>query len=158
MKNKDEAPSKTGEYAWRSMRYLAVAMAGYLFGTAVGGQATSRPPRVMLAVLGAAALVWVFRAGRKSVLHAASDAAAAAIADARAQAQAQATNVVQLGHGSSAFGGPAASTSAGRVPDDALKRPYAGYELVWDDNAQAYVFHDESTGAQWPLLSGGDSA
>lgn len=88
-----------GEFMWRGVRYLCVCLAGYLFGLAAGRVSQSAGPAwPLVCIVGALALVWVFRSGKKSNSHAASDAVAAAISSARATATASTTVQVAQGH------------------------------------------------------------
>lgn len=101
MKNKAAGPpgGMRGALVWRAVRYGAVAGAGYLFGLAAGSVSVDTPSLIGVGIIGAIALLWVFRAGVKSQQHAAADAAAAAIATATAAAEARATQQVTVAGG-----------------------------------------------------------
>ena len=86
-----------GEFVWRSVRYAAAVAAGYACGLTVGSAAKG-PAFWVVAAVGLLGIFWVFRTGKKSVQHAASDAVASARASAAATASSVSSNHVQIGH------------------------------------------------------------
>lgn len=94
----DQSKVPAGEFVWRSVRYACAVGAGYFCGLSVGSAAKG-PAFWLVAGLGLVGILWVFRSGKKSVLHAASDAVADARATATAAASAVSTTTVQVGNG-----------------------------------------------------------
>lgn len=94
--NTTDSPT-SGEFVWRSVRYAACVGAGYFCGLSIGSAAKG-PAFWLVAGLGLVGILWVFRSGKKSVLHAASDAVATARATASAAASAVSTTNVQVGN------------------------------------------------------------
>jgi hypothetical protein len=88
----------SGEFVWRSVRYACAVGAGYFCGLSIGSAAKG-PGFWLIAILGLLGILWVFRTGKKSVQHAASDAVATARASATAAASAVSSTTVQVGNG-----------------------------------------------------------
>ena len=97
MNKENPLEGKSGEFIWRSVRYACAVAAGYACGLTVGSAAKG-PAFWVVAAVGLLGIFWVFRTGKKSVQHAASDAVASARASAAATASSVSSNHVQIGH------------------------------------------------------------
>jgi len=122
MKTPDQKlDSPAGEFVWRSVRYACAVAAGYFCGLSIGSAAKG-PAFWLVAGFGLVGIFWVFRAGKKSVQHAAADAVASARASSTAAASAVSTTTVQVGN--SNYGADSgAQSSASGVPEGRAALP-----------------------------------